>query len=98
MRMIVQFTAMSMQYHAHPNFRAQVFGIQGKILEGARDAREKNRIHPFLMIPGQIGVDIFQQLQNRLDFPFKLYIMRKTLDELDNIIEKDIVNDEKNIF
>jgi len=43
----------------------------------------------FLMIPGQIGVDIFQELQNSLDFPYKLCILSGTLVELDKIIEKD---------
>jgi len=43
----------------------------------------------FLLIPGQFGVDIFEELQIRLDFPFKLYIMSGTLAELDKIIEKD---------
>jgi len=43
----------------------------------------------FIMIPGQIGVDIFQELQNRLPFPYKLCILSGTIAELDKIIEKD---------
>lgn len=42
----------------------------------------------FLMIPGQLGVDIFEEFA-QLDFPYKLCVCRKTIDELNAIIEKD---------
>jgi len=42
----------------------------------------------FLMIPGHFGIDIFEELQKRLDFPFKVYVLRQTLDELESIIKK----------
>jgi uncharacterized protein len=42
----------------------------------------------FLMIPGELGVDIFEQLAS-LDFPYKLCVYERTLTELENIIEKD---------
>jgi len=42
----------------------------------------------FLMIPGQLGVDIFEEMK-RLDFPYELFIVSGTLGELDKIIEKD---------
>ena len=43
----------------------------------------------FLLIPGQFKIDIFEELQCRLDFPFELCIVEETLFELDKIIEKD---------
>ena len=42
----------------------------------------------FLMIPGQFGVDIFEELRNKLDFPYKLFIVKNTIAELNKIIEK----------
>ncbi len=43
----------------------------------------------FLLIPGQFGVDIFDEMQRRLDFRFKLFILEGSIAELDRIIEKD---------
>ncbi len=43
----------------------------------------------FLLIPGQFGVDIFDEMQRRLDFRYKVFILSGTMDELDRIIEKD---------
>ncbi len=43
----------------------------------------------FLMIPGQFGIDIFLELDRRTDFPYKVAVLRGTLYELDEIIEKD---------
>jgi len=42
----------------------------------------------FLLIPGQLGVDIFEEIRKCMDVPYELYIVSGTLDELD-IIEKD---------
>jgi uncharacterized protein len=42
----------------------------------------------FLMIPGQFGVDIFEALRNKLNFPYKLFIVKNTIAELNKIIEK----------
>lgn len=42
----------------------------------------------FLMIPGLEGVDIFSEIERICDFPYRLYIIDKTVSELYNIIEK----------
>jgi uncharacterized protein len=41
----------------------------------------------FVMIPGQFGVDIFEEL-GKLDFPYELCVVSGTLVELREIIEK----------
>ncbi len=42
----------------------------------------------FLLIPAQFGVDIFSELDRVCSFVYKLYIVDKTLQELENIISK----------
>lgn len=42
----------------------------------------------FLLIPIEFKVDIFDEIDRISTFNYKLYIIDKTLDELDNIIEK----------
>lgn len=42
----------------------------------------------FLMIPAQFGVDIFSEIENLVEGEYKLFIIDATLDELENIIEK----------
>jgi hypothetical protein len=46
-------SAVSMQDHGQADFRSKVFWIQAKILKCAGGAGKQNRIHGFLMIPGQ---------------------------------------------
>ena len=41
----------------------------------------------FLLIPGSLKVDIFSEIDRIIDEPYKLYIVDKTFDELNNIIE-----------
>jgi hypothetical protein len=53
MRVKIQSPVMSMQYHGHTNFCPQVFWIQTKILQGAGNTNEKDRIQLSLMMPGQ---------------------------------------------
>lgn len=43
----------------------------------------------FLMIPAQFGVDIFDEIRNKMDTQYELYVLSGTLRELDIIIEKD---------
>ncbi|MGM5484975.1 MAG: PIN domain-containing protein [Nanobdellota archaeon] len=43
----------------------------------------------FLMIPVTQNVDVFTELGRVCDFPYKLYIVDKSLDELDKIAETD---------
>ena len=42
----------------------------------------------FLMIPGNFGVDIFEEIQRICNFSYKLYIIDKTIDELKKLPEK----------
>lgn len=42
----------------------------------------------FLMIPGNFGVDIFEEIQRICNFSYKLYIIDKTIDELEKLPEK----------
>jgi uncharacterized protein len=42
----------------------------------------------FLMIPGNFGVDIFEEIQRVCNFNYKLYIIDKTVDELKKLPEK----------
>lgn len=42
----------------------------------------------FLMIPFQFKVDIFQELERIMETPYEVCILDKTIDELDNIIDK----------
>tara|TARA_Y100000310_G_scaffold345727_1_gene468909 strand:+ start:16581 stop:16964 length:384 start_codon:yes stop_codon:yes gene_type:complete len=41
----------------------------------------------FLLIPSQFKVDIFEEIKRIMTSPYKLYIIDKTLDELENIIK-----------
>ena len=41
----------------------------------------------FLLIPFKFGVDIFQEIDKICLFPYKLYIINKTFDELNKIID-----------
>lgn len=42
----------------------------------------------FLLIPAQFHVDIFSEIERICDFSYSLNVLDKTLDELNNIIEK----------
>ena len=42
----------------------------------------------FLMIPFTLKVDIFLEIDRVIIDEYRLYIIDKTIDELDNIIEK----------
>jgi len=42
----------------------------------------------FLLIPIEFGVDIFSEIDRICNFNYKLHILDKTIDELNNIIEK----------
>ncbi|MBL7054446.1 hypothetical protein ISS05_01675 [Candidatus Woesearchaeota archaeon] len=42
----------------------------------------------FLLIPIQFKLDIFTEIRNICNFKYKLYILDKTIEELNNIIEK----------
>ena len=42
----------------------------------------------FLMIPAQFNVDIFSEIHRICDFKYELYIIDKTIDELNKIIKE----------
>ena len=42
----------------------------------------------FLLIPYQFKLDIFKEIDRILHFDYSLFILDKTLDELNNIVEK----------
>jgi rRNA-processing protein FCF1 len=42
----------------------------------------------FLMVVGQFKVDIFSELKRICDFPYEIFIIDKTINELKSIIEK----------
>ena len=42
----------------------------------------------FLLIPAQFGVDIFAEIKRIADFRYELYILDKSLDELNKISEE----------
>lgn len=42
----------------------------------------------FLLIPAQFKVDIFSEFERMMPFTYELYIIDKTIDELNNIAEK----------
>jgi hypothetical protein len=46
----------------------------------------------FLLIPGQFKVDIFSEIDRILTEKFELYIIDKTVDELDNILCNPVVS------
>jgi rRNA-processing protein FCF1 len=41
----------------------------------------------FLFIPAQFKVDIYSEIDRICNFPYELYVLDKSLQELDNIIE-----------
>ena len=41
----------------------------------------------FLLIPGELKVDIFSEIDRIMDESYQLYILDKTIDELNNIIQ-----------
>jgi len=41
----------------------------------------------FLLIPAQFNIYIFDEIDKLCDFTYKLYIIDKTIDEINNIIE-----------
>jgi len=41
----------------------------------------------FLLIPAQFGVDIFVELEKLCNFKFELYLVDKTLKELENVVK-----------
>src|SRR3989344_7085542 len=49
----------------------------------------------FLLIPGQFGVDIFTELKRILNFNYGLFIIEKSIAELENIIQKQKSGDKK---
>ena len=40
----------------------------------------------FLLIPAQFKVDIFSEIERICDFPYKIYILEQSIDELNKII------------
>jgi len=42
----------------------------------------------FLLIPGQIGLDIFAEIERIADFKYELFILDKSIKELQNVLEK----------
>ena len=42
----------------------------------------------FLMIPGNFGIDIFEEIDRICNFNYKLYNVDKTIDELEKLPEK----------
>lgn len=42
----------------------------------------------FLMIPAEFKVDIFREIENSCDFPYKILILDKVIDELDKVIDE----------
>lgn len=39
----------------------------------------------FLMAIGQFGIDVFSELERICDFPYKVYVLDKTIDELNKV-------------
>jgi hypothetical protein len=42
----------------------------------------------FLLIPAQFKIDIFSEIKNICDFSYNLYVLDKTVDELNKIIKE----------
>ncbi|MBN1385517.1 hypothetical protein JW968_00900 [Candidatus Woesearchaeota archaeon] len=42
----------------------------------------------FVMIPAEFGIDVFKEIRNCLDCQYKLFIVDKTIKELEKILEK----------
>jgi uncharacterized protein len=49
----------------------------------------------FLMIPGQLGVDIFEELRKSCNFPYELYTTSGNLEELKKIRETGNTKDRR---
>jgi rRNA-processing protein FCF1 len=47
----------------------------------------------FLMVPGQIGVDIFEELQEACDFQYELYTTTANIEELEKIAKTGTIKD-----
>jgi len=47
----------------------------------------------FLLIPGQLRVDIFEEIQRISDFNYELFIFEKTEKELENILKNGNLKD-----
>jgi len=41
-----------------------------------------------IMVPGKFKVDIYEEIKRLMDVPYDLYVLDKSLDELDDIIER----------
>ena len=41
----------------------------------------------FLLAVSQFHIDIFSELERILDFPYKIYVVDKTIDELNKVLE-----------
>ena len=41
----------------------------------------------FFLIPGELGVDIFEELEKTATFKYEIYVIDKTVDELNKIID-----------
>lgn len=42
----------------------------------------------FLLIPGELGVDIFSEIERIMQEPYTLYVLDKTIEELETLIAK----------
>ena len=42
----------------------------------------------FLMIPASLGVDIFEKIEEMCDFPYELFVLEKSKQELERIQER----------
>jgi uncharacterized protein len=47
----------------------------------------------FLMVPGQIGVDIFEELKKACDFQYELYTTSANVEELEKLTKTGTVKD-----
>jgi len=52
----------------------------------------------FLMIPGEFRVDIFSEIKNIANFPYKLAIIDKTIDELKMIISRNMTKSTDKLY
>jgi rRNA-processing protein FCF1 len=44
----------------------------------------------FLLIPGEFKIDIFSEIKKNANFPYELFIIDKTIDELNKIINSKV--------
>lgn len=49
----------------------------------------------FLLIPGQFGVDIFTEIEKICDFKHEIFVLDKTMEELDKIIREQKGKDKR---